>query len=435
MPASGTITSASLSTATSAFSFFAGRLVRGNILSGRVLASIFYVNQEKPLSGKTTAALHGKVLKSSISQCERYQACNFAYNLAYGLKLKERSVYKLQPPELGVFYHACLKALAEKLSQENIDWGELNKEQIGRATGEIIEEIAPRLKNEIFLSSARHRYLAARAGRTLRRTVSILAEHARQGTFRPEMLEVAFAPGGRFPPLLLPLPGGLQMELSGRIDRIDTATLEHKKYLRIIDYKSGLASLSLNELFYGLKLQLIAYLHVAQTMMPGALPGGIFYFPVTEPLIVSKGPLKPAEAEERVIRELKMKGYVLADPQVIRLMDEKVAQSSRLIPAGLKNDGALRADASALDLEQFACLTQYLREILRRTGEEIFSGHTQINPYRLKHTSACHYCPYRTVCLFDPLLPENNYRLLTELPGEQIWPKMLAVIGKRSEKE
>jgi len=400
----------------------------------RVLSSLFYTNQEKPLSKATTAALHGKVLKSSISQCERYHACKFAYNLAYCLKLKERSIYKLQPPELGVFYHACLKALAEKLSREKIDWEELDKEQVSRVTGEIMEEIAPRLKNEIFLSSARHRFLAGRAGRTLQQTVGILAEHARQGAFKPEMFEVAFAPGGHFPPLLLPLPGGLQMELSGRIDRVDIATLENKKYLRVIDYKSGLAGLNLNELFYGLKLQLIAYLHVAQTMMPGVLPGGIFYFPVAEPLITTKGPLKPAEAEERIIRELRMKGYVLADPRVVRLMDEKVAQSSRLIPAGLKNDGTLRVDASALDLEQFACLTRYLQEILRRTGEEIFSGQTQINPYRLKRTSACNCCPYRSVCLFDPLLPENNYRLLTELAGDQIWTKIIAVIEKRSEK-
>ncbi|MEW6274220.1 MAG: helicase-exonuclease AddAB subunit AddB [Bacillota bacterium] len=394
----------------------------------RVLAGLFYTNQEKPLAAGTTAALYGRVLQTSISQCERYHGCRFAYGLAHALKLKERAVYKLQPVELGEFYHACLKAFAERIAQKGLDWGELTEEECRALIGEAVAEMAPRLKSEILLSSARHRFLAERAKKVLERAARVLCAHARRGNFRPRLTEVSFAPAGELPPLAVPLSGGLRMELSGRIDRVDTAAFEQNKYIRVIDYKTGRAGLSLSEIFYGLKLQLVAYLAVGQAAAKDALPAGIFYFPVADPVLPRKGPLPPAAAEEEILKELKLRGFVLADPQVARLMDEQIAGHSSILPAGLKNDGSLRANSSALDLQQFALLAAYLRELLRRTGEAILAGQMEINPYRFRQIPACRYCPYKPVCLFDLRLPENRYRELAELPGEEIWARIAEVL-------
>ena len=399
----------------------------------RVLASLFYVNQEKPLKRELTTSLYGKVLRTSISRLERYHTCKFAYSLAHGLKLKERATYNLQPMELGEFYHACLKAFTEKLRQNKIDWGQLTKEQSRELTGKVMEQITPRLKNEIFLSTARHRFLAGRVKCTLERAIERLSAHARRSIFRPQMVEVAFSPEGQLPPLLLPLSGKSRMELSGRIDRVDLADFQQNRYIRIIDYKSGPAEISLNEIFYGLKLQLLAYLIVIQATEKDVLPAGILYFPVTDPVISQKGPLPLEAAAEEVLREMKMKGFVLADPQVLKLMDSQIAGSSSLLPAGLKSDGSLRANSSALDPSQFATLAAYLKKLFRRTGEEILAGQTLINPYRYKQLSACQYCAYKPVCLFDLLLPENKYRLLTPLPNVEIWRKIEEFLAKKED--
>ena len=98
----------------------------------------------------------------------------------------------------------------------------------------------------------------------------------------------------------------------GKIDREGGASGPQGYYLRVIDYKSGVQGLSLPEVYYGLKLQLIAYLSVVLREAPAlvrseAKPGGVLYFTIQDPFITSDGPLEADEAEKRVLKELKMK--------------------------------------------------------------------------------------------------------------------------------
>ncbi len=53
------------------------------------------------------------------------------------------------------------------------------------------------------------------------------------------------------------------MHIRGRIDRIDSAKVGGKSYLRVIDYKSSSRDLDLNEVYHGISLQLLTYLDVA----------------------------------------------------------------------------------------------------------------------------------------------------------------------------
>ena len=137
---------------------------------------------------------------------------------------------------------------------------------------------------------------------------------------------------------------GSKLFLQGRIDRVDGAKGEKGYFLRILDYKSGYSNLSLLEIFYGLKLQLLAYLDVVLAqghhLVQGEVkPGGIFYFSVQDPMIAGEGPLEPAEVEEKILRELKMKGYMLKDAEVVRLMDREIQGHSTLVNVALTKDG------------------------------------------------------------------------------------------------
>ena len=51
-----------------------------------------------------------------------------------------------------------------------------------------------------------------------------------------------------------------EIELIGKIDRIDTLKLDNKMYVRVIDYKSSQKDLSLNNIKEGISLQLLTYL-------------------------------------------------------------------------------------------------------------------------------------------------------------------------------
>lgn len=415
----------------------------------KVIKGLFHTNQVNPINPALAKKLFGNPLRVSVSRLEKFQACPFAHFANYGLRLQEREVFRLSQPDLGQFFHAALEQFANRLAEQDIDWSQLGKKEIIETTNEIAEKLVPQLQSEILLSSARYRYLTKKFKKTVQRAASVLVEHARRGKFRPLGLEIAFGPGGRLPGLKLTLNDGTEMELVGRIDRVDGAKKEDKYFLRVIDYKSGSAGLSLLEVFYGFKLQLIAYLDIILTYREflldseNAVPAGILYFYLKDPLVTGKGPLDEEKIENEIIKQLKMQGLVLADLDVIQLTDgETTSGHSPIIPVAINKDGrklleegkTAGADINPLDLfyknssvaslEQIELLRKHIREVLCKTGETILQGEAAVSPYQLKGFKACQYCSFQVVCQFDTQIEGNTYRDMQEIEDEEIWGKL-----------
>ncbi|MHB9094786.1 MAG: PD-(D/E)XK nuclease family protein, partial [Eubacteriales bacterium] len=256
--------------------------------------------------------------------------------------------------------------------------------------------------------------------------------------FRPVGTEMSFGPGGQLPPLTLELMGGESLQLRGRIDRLDMAH-EDEVYLRVIDYKSGDNSIKLEDIYYGLRLQLLTYLHVALThyaVFQGveSRPGGILYFTVKEPLITGNGPMLKEEVDRAVLSQLKMRGFLLADPNVFKMMDSLVETGySELFPIGLKKDGSFYGGSPVIDGEQFQMLRSYLEKVLIESGQEILQGNVNIEPYRNSKMTACRYCSFKPVCKFDPLLEGNSYRILPPISPDEIWHAIAGEVGNYDE--
>ncbi|NPV92120.1 MAG: helicase-exonuclease AddAB subunit AddB [Firmicutes bacterium] len=383
--------------------------------------SLDHRNQTEPIEMATSRLLYGFPFTSSVSRLEKYRSCPFAHYAAFGLRLEEREMFKLEAPDMGQFFHACLKGLGDRLIQESLDWGSLRPGECRELIDQVVREVVPGLQHDLLQSSARYRYLTRKLGRTVERAALTLAEHGRRSGFHPVGLELAFGSGEHLPPLRIDLSGGDTMEIRGQIDRLDCAHSGDKSYLRVIDYKSGTTSLDLSEVYHGISLQLLTYLDVGLVNASGIIgreaePAGMLYFPVRDPLINGSAQLSDEEIERQILRRLKMKGIVLADPEVARLMDRAVGSSSDIVPLGIKKDGGFSSRSSVLDRNQFASLRRHLRSVLQESGREILEGGTRISPYRRGDRHACQYCSYRPVCQFDQLVEGNRYRWLKDAP-------------------
>lgn len=405
-----------------------------------IVSGLYQVNQEKPLPAPLSRTLYGRRLKMSVSRVEKFQSCPFAHFLSYGLGLKERAHFKLAAPDLGQFFHAALKMFGDRLEEASLDWGQVTREKCRELAGEIVEELAPQLQNEILLSTARHKYLVRKLRRTVERSALVLAEHARRSVFRPVALEIGFGSEEKLPPLILNLQDNSTLELTGRIDRVDVAVAGcGNAYMRIIDYKSGQAGVDLIDIYHGLKLQLLAYLDVALTHAPilagqEAMPAGMLYFCLHNPLLKTTGPMDQEEVEKMILKELKMQGLVLADAGVVRMMDKLLKNGwSDLLPVALNKDDGFHAGAAVLDAQQFDILRHHLRRVLINSAQQILAGEVVIAPYRKKNFCPCQYCPFKPVCQFDLLMEGNSYRLIKEEPEDIIWTKLLAEEGDPDE--
>ena len=410
--------------------------------AGKLLGGIFYRNKEKPLHAITSLQLYGAELQASISRLELFRACPFAHFVTYGLRLRERQVYRLEAPDVGRFFHAVLRNFTHSLQAQNLTWGELSKEECLQLVETEVEQLMPKLQQRILFSSGRYRYLAGKLKDTVGEAALILREQDRCSSFKPVGAELSFGSGGTLPGINLELPGGRRVELIGRIDRVDLAfDQEGRAYIRILDYKTGPTGFNLTEVYHGLALQLFTYLDVVLHCAPEwlqvkALPGGILYFRVHAPLISAPHPLSPPAIEKEIRKAYKMKGLILQDTGVVRLMDNSLQTGySTFIPVGINKKGGFYSNSAVFQAEHYALLRGYLRQLLKTTAQAITGGEVALAPYRLGKNTACTYCPHRAICQFDLALQENDFRILKSEPAVKIWSELAGAYEKKDDQE
>ena len=204
---------------------------------------------------------------------------------------------------------------------------------------------------------------------------------------------------------------GVKLDVVGQIDRIDFGTVEseageRKSYFLVIDYKTGDEELSLQEVYYGVRLQLLTYLAAARQFFlrrgktADMIPAGMLYCMLKNPVIAESGKISRTDAENKLLEKLRMRGWLLNDANVIKSIDD-AAKYIRIKLNKDKTDIDGRYKKNTKNEQEFDVLTAYALKKLQDAGEHVLSGDIKIQPFRTKKKSACKYCPYRDVCGFE----------------------------------
>lgn len=393
-----------------------------------ILQSLYYRNQPVDLSEETTKELYPKEVKASVSRLEMYYRCAYQHFAKYSLGLDERQTYQLDAPDIGQLFHEALKQITEWVQQAGKDYAQLTKQETDHYAQQAVNHLAPILQHQILHSSNRYQYIQQKLQDVIARAAYVLGEQARQSNFSPVGLELDFGMGDNqtLKPVRLPLKNGFELVLRGRIDRVDKALDQEHLFLRIIDYKSSAKGLNLVEVYYGLALQMLAYLDVVlsqseQWLGVKATPAGVLYFHVHNPMISAKQKMDDQEIDQEIFKKYKMQGLLLADETAVKLMDTSLESgSSQIVPAGVKKNGGFYSSSRIADEETFHILKDHIQQLMVRAGVDMTEGKVHLNPYQHKQRVACTFCPFRSVCQFDPTLEENNYRKLTDRKDDEI---------------
>ncbi|WP_036725181.1 PD-(D/E)XK nuclease family protein, partial [Paenibacillus forsythiae] len=197
--------------------------------------------------------------------------------------------------------------------------------------------------------------------------------------------------------------------------------------LRVIDYKSSRKDLKLHEVYYGLSLQMLTYLDVLLTyaeewLGEPAFPAGTLYFHVHDPLLSSPNGMDREQAQQELLKRFKMKGLLMADREVVSLMDTTLDKGhSSIVPVALKSDGSFYSSASVATPEQWDRLLSSVRGTITEIGTRITEGDVAIAPYRIQQETACTFCSYRAVCQFDEAVEGSGYKHLGKPGKDAIW--------------
>ena len=394
-----------------------------NILKENLKYINFKLNEK--IKKENIEKLYGNKLNTSISKLEKYNSCPFSYYLQYILKLKEKEELKVQSFDTGSFMHDVINSFFEEINNLGIKLNSISDEEIENIINKIINEKLLNENNYIFTSTEKYKLLVQRLKRIIIKSLKYIIQSLVQSEFKLEGTEVEFGEKGKYKPIVLNLEDGKTVEIIGKIDRIDVAQDENKKYVRIIDYKSSVKNLDFGNVYAGLQLQLITYLD-AVCKIEDFVPAGILYFNLLEQLINSNKKISEEEIEQKIKNNFKMKGLILADVKVAKMQDKNLEKGkSEIIPAYIDKTGALSPKLSSIaSQEEFTKLQKYINKTIKQISNEIFKGNIELKPYYKNKKTPCEYCSYKSMCGFNSGIIKKNYNFINKLNKEEILEKI-----------
>ena len=387
-----------------------------------------YTNIPDNLNQDNIQKLYGDSLETSISKLESYRRCPFSYYLKYGLKLSENTELKLQNMDTGTFMHEVIDEFFITINKEKLNLKEMSEEEIEQIVKEIVDNKLKLSENYVFNAIPKYIVLSKRLKKVIIKAIKYIVKTLKYSDFNVLNTEAEFGTGKNYDPIEVNLENGKRVQIIGKIDRIDIAENKDGKYIRIIDYKSSIKNIDLNEVVAGIQIQLLTYLD-AVSKKEEAIPAGTLYFSLIDPVIKAKNKHLTSEQLEQEIRNnFKMNGLILGDVNVVKMMDNNLVNgNSNIVPAYIDKEGNLSKNKpSILEKGEFEKLQIKIEKVIKEISQDILSGQIQQKPiylYKNKKT-ACDYCNFKAICGFNPKMLNNNYNYVPNASKTEILEKL-----------
>lgn len=345
---------------------------------------------------KLSSALFGNNIKLSASQVESFYKCHFTYFCEKGLRVYPLRKIEMDPMQRGNFIHYCLYALLSQRTKD--EFVALNEKEITRICDKLAEEYLSQELVATDFSDKRFLTLMMKMKSTVKRIATRLQEEFRDSDFVPVEFEADIDFNSEIKPLIRTLADGSVVRIEGKVDRIDLLEKDGKRYIRIVDYKTGAKKFNADDIDYGLNLQMLLYLFAVcdkdSGKYAGAEPAGILYMPSGDTYYEATD--DPEGLEKQRDSMYRMSGVVLDDTTIIEAMEK--GKKAKFIPVRFKNDGTLYASSPVLSAEEFSEIKGKIEKVLYSMGNHLRKGQVSPMPTEANGYNACQYCNFANVC-------------------------------------
>ena len=352
------------------------------------------------LSRPAVDKLFGPVVPMSATKLDMANSCHFSYFLRFGLDAKPRQRAAFRATDYGTFVHDVLENTLRAARDRGIS---LDDAEVVR---HLSQEAADRYEREVLTGledePARFRYLFGRMKQAALAVVESVAAELSVSDFTPAAFELGFGrASGVLPPV--EVEQGIRLQLSGFVDRVDQWIHNGKRYLRVVDYKTGKKSFDFADVEDGRGLQMLLYLFALtregeRVFGPGEIvPAGVLYVPARTPLVDGERDMSDKEIQKVRDKLLRRQGLVLDEPDVLTAM-ERTAGTYRFLPISTGRSGGDYLASS----EQMDALDEYITTALRDAAGELAAGNIDADPYwHNADRNPCRWCDYRAACHFE----------------------------------
>lgn len=356
--------------------------------------------RETNISPEAAAALSGSEPFLMPTAVEQFHRCRFSHFASHRLRVRARKKADFNAMEVGTFLHYVLeKTVGDVMAYGGFtgDRSALEQYIIGHAKQHIEDYIEENLGGRSRLTP-RLRYALDRLTNSAIRILSVMIDEFAASSFIPVAFEKKLNENG---PLEFDVGNGT-VKLGGTVDRIDLWEYQGKKYIRVVDYKSGAKKFDLGEVDRGVSIQLLVYLFAVAAGDKSMEPAGMIYKPIGTKYVERKPGSSEVSAADNQRNQTRSMGLVLDDDTVIRAMEHVAEdQRERFIPVKIERGVIKRGSNSGSHLatkDQFAILRGHIAKLLRETRDALQEGSILCDPDKM----TCEFCDYHSLCRFDP---------------------------------
>lgn len=387
--------------------------------------------------------LYGKSPSLTASRIDLFNTCRFAFFMRYGLKAKPRKKAEFAAVQMGTFIHYVLENTLNELfwADNAVKKTMPTLEDAHKIMEKWVENyISTFLNGGLENQTERFKYLFKRLVKTMFNILDNILQELDISDFLPMDYELKFGSGGKFSSIICQDESNKAI-LSGTVDRVDGYIYNGKLYIKIVDYKSGVKSFSLSDVWNGLNLQMILYLYAIEkkgltyyqnkigSYINEIVPAGMLYVPTKEQLL----DLDKRESDNDVIKRLREKalkrsGIVSDDLSIIDAMEKGIENESRFLPVSFKkskkgDERQFSASSVVANLEKFGKLARFAQKKLMEMVKELKAGDISASPCKQGQSVYCDYCEYRAACKFDESMGDY-IRVLEKIKDSDFWEKI-----------
>lgn len=312
----------------------------------------------------------GTVLHLSQTKMKDFVLCPYRYYSTYILKNREVKDSSPAYSDDGLFLHHIFECFLRASRTPDGSFQLPSSEQIEALADEIINDYLHELFPFALSEMAPHRlHSFYRLRKFAIKMLEEIVGELRSAEFVPIRFEQEIGKDtpDSLPPVQFSLSNNSQALLRGTIDRVDLYEADGKRYVRVIDYKSGTGyRFSPDAVRDGTDMQLVLYLHALLSSDPSLEAAGAQYL--------------YAMSKNKKITICRS-GFLLNEDAVKTAMDGSPNQSYLV---GLDPHSK----------ESITLLRNDMEQAIVSIAERILSGEVQKQP----SDEACRFCPIRKHC-------------------------------------
>lgn len=355
--------------------------------------------------------LFGEDIYISATRIEHYFKCPFAYFMRHGIGVQALKQATFDPMQSGTVVHLVLeKILANHPGKALLS---IDDDTVIAEIHSVIKRYLDEKMGGTEDKTERFLYIYNRVCDTVMSIIARMKIELEATEFEPHDFELEIN-GDKIPAYVLPLDEG-ELRVRGSVDRVDVYEKDGTKYLRIIDYKTGVKDFRLFELFYGVNTQMVLYLMTlvknGKEYYGDTKPAGVLYMPARTGIsdYLKARRADSGEIENKRMKAGKLQGMILNNPVVFNGMG--VEKLEGFLPIRLTSNGTAHASWSNCYTEaHFSKLSEIVDGKLIEMGNSLHNGIIRAYPFgKDGEGENCEYCEYKAVCGHEDGDAVNEY--------------------------